>query len=319
MKKILITGAFGYLGGRIARFLSEQGYWLRLAAHEIKHYPAWLTQGEIVNIDLLSQDALDVACKDMDVIIHLASIDATVCALNPEKALLINSLGTLKLLAAAKTAEVKRFMYFSTAHVYGDLKGYIDENKIPRPIQPYAISLKTAEDFIAACHAKKQISAVIFRLSNALGCPDTVAINRWNLVVNDLCRQVVTTQKIVLQTAGTQERDFIAISAVNDAVLHIMTLTEQGLGDGIFNLGGACTLTIAAMAELVAERAQIALGFAPTIIKLSTRPNDFVHHLHYCIDKIKNTGFHLQNNIVSEIDATLQFCQQFFVVNTVKE
>mgnify|MGYP001810119396 CR=1 FL=1 len=313
-KTILITGGLGYVGGRVSKFLAENtDYNLIITDINQKTLkPNWLENGKIVHLDLASEKINEV-CNGVDCIIHLAAINEIESGENPQKALLINSLGSLKLLISAEENNVKRFIYFSTAHVYGSpLVGDIDEEKLTRPVHPYSITHKVAEDFILALHDKKKIEAVVLRMSNSFGAPIDPNVNRWTLLVNDLCRQAVTTKKMVLKSSGLQVRDFIPLNDVCRAIQHFITIPKDKLNDGIFNLGGEKTYSILEMTQLIAERCNVVLGFYPEIKKEQQTTNDKTEGLKYSINKLRATGFSPMNDFNEEIDNTLVFCNEHF-------
>jgi UDP-glucose 4-epimerase len=314
-KKILVTGALGYVGGRIAKSLSNlKSVELILGVHKNNvSRPDWLNQGDVKKIDLKDFATLDLACKNIDAIIHCAALNEIDSLKNPEEAFLINSLGTLKLLEAAEKNNVKRFIYFSTAHVYkAPLIGHITENTIPRPVHPYAITHKSAEDFVLSYNDQKKIIGTVFRLSNSFGFPIDDKVNRWSLIVNDLCKQAVLTKKFVLKTSGLQKRDFITLEDVCLAVEHFLNVSRESNDNGIFNLGGELTLSILEITELIAKRCKVVLGYQPEIIRDTSNKNEKIEELNYSIDKIKSVGFKLKKNINNEIDETLMFCKKIF-------
>ncbi|MEN6566125.1 MAG: SDR family oxidoreductase [Veillonellales bacterium] len=305
---ILITGGLGYIGGRIAQAISQcSEYNLLLSTRQNDvALPLWLDKGKVISVNLLSENDLNLACQGVKYIIHLAALNEIDSSSDPEQALMINGLGTLKLLRAAERAGVERFIYFSTAHVYGaPLQGTITEATVPRPMHPYAITHHVAEDFVLA---SKKLLGVVIRLSNSLGVPTHPHVNRWTLIANDLCRQAVTTHQLLLKSSGMQKRDFIALSDVCFAVTHLLRLPSSECKDGLFNLGGECTLRIIELAELVASRCQKILGFNPPIVRSNVIMGENDLELIYKIDKLKSTGFNLLGDIVNEIDATLEFC-----------
>jgi UDP-glucose 4-epimerase len=315
MDKVLITGGSGYIGGRLVQALvKEPRFHLRLGTRQpLANRPLWPEAVEIVPFDLLSQDDLISACRGVRYVIHLAALNEIDSLANPEAALSINGLGTLKLLEAAQGAGVERFIYFSTAHVYGaPLVGIITEESLPRPNHPYAITHRVAEDFVLAAHDQKAIQGIALRLSNGFGAPASVSPNRWTLIVNDLCRQAMTTGKLVLKSSGLQWRDFITLSDVARSVQHLLNLPASACQDGLFNLGGECSLQIIDLAQRIAHRASRFLGFTPPIHRPESGPTETFQPLDYRVDKFKSTGFSLSRNIDEEIDATLHFCKEVF-------
>jgi UDP-glucose 4-epimerase len=316
MKKVLITGGFGYVGGRIAESLSGNPYFdlfITSRKTHIEEIPEWLSPRRILTLDLLNDEEVNRVCEGTDIIIHCAALNEIDSATNPERALLVNGLGTLKLLRAAEKAKVQRFIYFSTAHVYRTpLVGKITEDTLPRPVHPYAITHRTAEDFVLAASDSHTLEGIVVRLSNAIGAPVSPHVNRWTLVGNDLCRQALTARKITLKTPGQQKRDFIALRDVERAVTHIINLPFGSAGNGIFNLGGEQSISIFQLASMIQSRCENLFGFTPPIIRPDPAPDEHFEELAYSINKLKSTGFSLMGDINTEIDATLLFCEKHF-------
>ena len=313
-KRVLITGGYGYLGGRIAESLVQAAGWKIRVGSRVKQLLPDVFQGcETVVMDVLDQQSSSVAMCDVKAVVHLAGMNENDCCTDPNRAVLVNSLGTLNLLQKAISCGVERFIYFSTAHVYGaHLIGTISEETLAKPLHPYAITHRAAEDFVLAEHAKKTIEGVVVRLSNGFGPPVNPGVDRWTLLVNDLCQQAVQHQKLVLRSSGLQQRDFITLTDVCGAVGHLLALSREGLGDGLFNLGGRTTLNIWEMAKRIAARCQIVLGFLPDIIRPEPDVEEGGPFLEYRIDKLTQTGFHPLGNIDREIDKMLRFCDTHF-------
>ena len=313
--KILITGGLGYVGGRIIESLSKKSaFRLSIGTRRSEIVvPDLLRNGEVVQMDLESKESLDTACEGVRYVIHLAGLNEIDSASDPEKALAINGNGTLRLLGAAERSGVERFIYFSTAHVYGKpLEGTITEQTLPRPVHPYAISHRVAEDLVLAAHDSGSLIGIVLRLSNSFGTPNTPYANRWTLIVNDLCRQAVEKRELTLRSSGLEQRDFITLEDVGKAVVHFLDLPGRMCGDGLFNLGGECSMRIIDLAELVASRCLDVLGFLPEIKRVESRWDEFSKDLEYNIDKVKATGFVIAGNTNEEIDSTLYFCRDAF-------
>ena len=173
-KTILITGGLGYLGGRIAQsLLTTNKYKVIIGTRKNqKDLPKQLVGCDVVLIDLLEKNSIQKSLKGIDIIIHLAAMNANECAKNPSNALLVNGLGTLNLVQSAKDSGVKKIIYFSTAHVYGSpLLGDISEDTLVAPSNHYAITHRIAEDYINKVGRAGKINTTIVRLSNAIGRP----------------------------------------------------------------------------------------------------------------------------------------------------
>jgi UDP-glucose 4-epimerase len=309
-RNILITGARGYLGGRLLADLRADKS-LRVAGS---------TRGApnsghgLVHLDPLAdaESVMAEALQGFDVIVHLSAANEIESARDPVRTLQTGAVGTLKLLRAAQTAGCRRFLFLSTIHVYGaPLEGHITEDTLPRPVHPYAICHRAAEDFVLSAHAKGEMEAGVLRLSNGIGAPAAADIDRWTLIGNDLCRQAMETGRIVLHSSGLQWRDFILLRDFVQAIQLLALVTKEDLGDGLFNLGGELPLRILDIAHAVAARAAIILGRDIMVEAPPPKPGENFPTLDYGIAKIKARGFRPSSRAAlnDEIDATLRLCR----------
>ena len=314
---VLITGGFGYLGGRLAQFFASQSdYKVFLGSRQHRESPTWLPKVNVVQMVWDSKEELTHACKEMDVIVHLAGMNSQNSILDPVSAFKVNSELTEKLLTSSIKNGVKRFIYLSTAHVYGSpLEGTITEETYPTNTHPYASSHRAGEDVIRAAHQRDEIKGIVIRLSNAYGAPMHKEVNCWMLLVNDLCLQAIKGRQLLLHSSGLQLRDFITLNDTVRAIEYFIRCPVSKLGDGLFNLGGNKSSRVIDFAKDIAERCYITNGYRPTIQhSKETNPFDISRPLDYRIDKLLRTGFKLKGNGNDEIDATLRFCQNHFKV-----
>ena len=85
--RILITGGFGYLGGRIALSLCENGHQVVLGSRKKQRTPNWLPQSEFVKLIWDDKDELTEACRNVDVVFHASGMNAQDCTEDPVAAL----------------------------------------------------------------------------------------------------------------------------------------------------------------------------------------------------------------------------------------
>ena len=309
---VLISGGLGYLGGRIAKYLLDSGFQVRIGSSQSHpDVPSDLLSCEIVMCDLSDKRSLENACKNVSSIIHLASLNAQECDHDPEAALLINGLGTLNLLNAAKKMGVTKFVYFSTAHVYGSpLQGIIGENSTPRPIHDYAITHRLAEDYVLQANSNKDITGSILRLTNSVGSPLNSKANCWMLVVNDLCKQTVLNQSMELHSDELVQRDFIPISTVCSTVVDV--LTSDVLDGEIANISSSVVLTLRELTNLIADRSEVVLGFRPNINFKRLPKGKPLESLFILNSKLKSSGCIIDTDLSYEIDQLLLNCNQWF-------
>jgi UDP-glucose 4-epimerase len=311
---VLITGGLGYVGGRIATWLTAATPHISLrlmTRRSTDLIPLWAKSLHIVRGDLLEEQSLKAAVGGVDTIIHLAAINELESQRNPDLALDVNGQGTYRLLRVCRDQGVKRFIYFSTFHVYGPWAQYpITEETPTRPIHPYAITHRLAEDYVNWYRHAFGMETLILRLSNSYGYPADPQVQRWSLVFNDFCLQGVQKGEIKLRSRGTQQRDFIALSDVARGVQHLLGLSSAQWGDGLFNLGGECSLSILQVAQRVARELSHQYGRETLVTPGEAEDSGPTGPVIYSIAKLRRTGFKPMGDMSEEIRGTLAVCEQ---------
>lgn len=312
--KILITGATGYLGGRLVEYLSGlAGYEISAGSRNVAESGTFADSISVVQTKWESDSALEDICSGVDVIVHLAGMNAIDCAADPVNALLFNGVVTGRLVRAASAKGVKKFLYISTAHIYkSPLSGTINEQTLPEAMHPYSTSHKAGEDMVLGAHSRGEIDGVVVRLSNAYGAPVTKDANCWSLLVNDLCRQAVSTNTMKMTSTGMQRRDFVAMTDVCRAIAHLIELPVSRPQNNLYNLGGNWSPTIWEMAMLIKERCKMILGFEPILTRQTPQAGEISAPLNYQIERLTKSGFNLGMDRLDEIDRLLLLCKKSF-------
>ena len=298
VKQILITGGLGYVGGRVAAHLRERhpSLGIRLTSHrERQELPLWAGGFDIHRMDMTERDTIAPCLEGIDAVINLATPD-----------------GINNLTERAIEGGVEKFISVSTCHVYGEnLKGRVTEETPTKPLYPYASSHLAAEKCVLERSLSSGISSTCLRLSNSYGYPMDVAIDRWGLVVNDFCRQIVRDKQIVLNSDGSGVRDFIPLEDVARAVEHVLFGDQRTMDGRTFNLGGECTMSILDMAHKVEQvyREMCDGSEKPIIVKGNAGDSDAAERFEYSLNRLKDTGFKLSGNMDKEIERTLRMAE----------
>ncbi|MBO6948174.1 MAG: SDR family oxidoreductase [Rhodospirillales bacterium] len=301
MTTAVITGGFGYAGGRIARHLLEAGTDVRISTRRREQdIPKWARDNVRWDADLekLSDGA--------DCLIHLAAPNEIACAADPEAAIAATVGLTERALGAARAAGIPRFIYMSTVHVYGPMQGLIDENTAPDPGHPYAVAHLQSEHAVQA--AAENIDAVVLRLSNGFGAPADNGTDRWSLLVNDLCRQAIRDHRLQLSSNGLQHRDFLPLSDVAAAVRHFVEGAPCPHGFRMFNLSSGRAMRVIDMAALIRARAEAMLGVDVCLETADGGPPPPATKLVVDNRRLLESGFQPNANAAAEIDGMLRFC-----------
>jgi len=308
--RILITGGWGFIGGRLAQYLQQAGHTVVLASRVLHNIPEWLPGAETVSINWQNTASMEQACEGADVIVHTAGMNAQDCSADPVAALAVNGSATEQLIQAAISRSVKRFIYLSSAHVYTNpLVGLISDSTIPQNPHPYATSHLAGENALLNAVKNGNIGGVVLRLSNAFGSPTHKDVNCWMLLVNDLCKQAVQTKGIELKSSGFQYRDFIPMQEVCRAICFLL---EYNHVNGCFNLCSENSKTILDMAKLVQKRCYIVLNIQPHLITLPSEPGEHHEELYCEMTGLKNVGFQVIPHLTAELDALLVSCRNWY-------
>jgi len=311
MTRVLVTGAWGYIGGRtIEAFAGNRSLAVTAASRQMRRVPPGVAAK---TVDWSDASALMALCRDQDAIIHLAAMNEGECARDADGAKRVNSEYTKLLLQAATAAGVRRFIVVSTAKVFGDNPtGALDELTSPHPASAYAITHHLAEKCVLEAQAANTIEGIVLRLSNAVGAPADPHLDAWMLIANDLCRQVAVTGRIMLKSSGLAWRNFIAMSDVVAALRHVLVMPRPALDNGLFHLGGPQSARIRDLATRVAGRARAIFGRDPEMHFAESVPGESCSALDWRVAKLKATGWKPANDLDSEIDATLTLCRTAF-------
>jgi len=310
--RILITGGFGYIGGRVAKtIITNTKHQVILGSRVPKGVPSVLYGATRAVTQWASLESLNSIIQGVDVVIHAAGMNAQDCANNPSAALQVNGISTSSLLEAAIKQKVGRFIYLSTIHVYGEpLAGRITEQSPVMGIHPYATSHRAGENAVLMENKKGSIEAVVVRISNAFGAPIDKEVNCWMLLVNDLCTQAVNFQQLVLSSSGEKRRDFVPLTDVCSAIVHLVDCPLKNAENNLFNIGGNWTPSILEMSEKFSQRYEKLTGTSLKIKRNKDDNSSSSSAFDYSIEKLLGTGFlPRKDNVVNqELDDLIRFC-----------
>lgn len=302
--KVLVSGGFGYLGSHVSNYFFNKGYEVRILSRTgHPELSQWSQRFEVVIGDISDYTSIENCCRNIDVVIQAAALNEVDCKTKGKEALLINGWGTRNLLEDAYRNKVKRFVYFSTFHVYGIPEtDVITEETQPDPVNNYSITHYLAEMYCRQFEAEKKVKSYILRISNGYGAPLFLSIRRWTLVLNDLCSTAFNQRKIVLKSKGTQERDFIGIKDILQGVEIFAEKEVEDRGSNVYNLGGGQNFSIISLAKAVAGvyKERYNQGIEIEIPEDAAEP-DIKASFKFSIDKIRKLGYQPTSVMEEEI------------------
>ncbi|HMK47767.1 MAG TPA: NAD-dependent epimerase/dehydratase family protein [Methanocella sp.] len=241
-KKVLITGAKGFVGRYLTDALLMEGAEIIGLSVEGdtpgKNDIKWMVG------DIAKAASLDGICKDVDLVYHLAAISNVDASIrNPLRTIETNTMGTANLLEEARKSGVKKFVYVSSAHVYG-VPQYlpIDEKHPLVPREAYAASKIAAENIVQAYGNSYGIKHAILRPFNMFGPGQDTSFLIPGVIDQALKNRIIK----VGNTDPT--RDFLYI---DDAIKAFLIVGEKGTG--IFNIGSGKETKIADLVTMIRD------------------------------------------------------------------
>ena len=317
--RFLITGGGGFIGGRLAQYLIAEGNQVNLGSRKaFAAPPPWLPRSGVCLTQWGSRESLVEACHQVDVVIHAAGMNSRDCAADPNAAIEFNGKATARLLEAAESSGVQRFLYLSTAHVYANpLRGSISESTPTHNPHPYAISNLAGERAVLSCCTSSQMQGVIVRLSNVFGAPAYKDVDCWMLLANDLCRQSVEHGVMRLQSSVHQRRDFVPMTDLCNVLSVLACYPDKKINAQVFNVCSGKSKSIIDMARLIQLRCQLLLGFRPEIeLPSGVQSTEEVSvDFEFQIEKLSDLGVSIDVDCIPEIDDLLVFCTENFSRN----
>ncbi len=278
MKRILVTGAAGFIGSTLVdRLLARGDAVTGLDDFDPFYDPAIKRRNlasasasprfKLLEVDLRDRAAMAaaLAAERPDVVVHLAAQAGVRPSIaKPQLYVDVNVTGTLHLLEAMTAAGCKRLVYGSTSSVYGagSKPPFKEDDVADRPISPYAATKRAAELLCATWHALHGLRVTVLRFFTVYG-----PRQRPEMAIHKFARLMLAGQPIPRFGDGSTVRDYTYVDDILDGVVRAV---DRDDGFDVFNLGESQTYSLDQLVALLAQE----LGVAPKIEKLPDQAGD---------------------------------------------
>lgn len=228
--KVLITGGAGYIGTELTYKLASQPEIEEVIVYDNfsrENYNLFIGQSKLpkgkvrlVKAELLDSRTLRKVLKEVEAVYHLAAVVTTPFAdQNPHLFEQVNHWGTAELVyAVEELSNIKRFIYVSSASVYGASSEEVDVDSPINPRTFYGISKMRGEEHVSRLLEK--LPTWIIRCGNVYGYSKSM---RFDSVINKFMFEANFDNRITIHGNGNQHRSFVHIDKTTNVLANLLT------------------------------------------------------------------------------------------------
>ena len=256
-KKILVTGADGFIGSHLCERLVRDGYDVRaFVLYNSFNSWGWLdTSSDDVRsqLDVFAGDIRDPhgvrqAMRGCDVVLHLAALIAIPYSYHsPDTYVETNVKGTLNVLQAARELDVEKVVHTSTSEVYGTARFVpITEEHPLQGQSPYSATKIAADQLALSFYTSFETPVAVIRPFNTYGPRQSA-----RAIIPTIITQVANGRRCIRLGATSPTRDF---SFVDDTVRGFIAVAESQRSAGeVINVGSNFEISVGDTARLIAD------------------------------------------------------------------
>lgn len=252
--RVLVTGGAGFIGSHLAEALLREGRQVRvlddLSTGRLENVSA---SCEFLRGSVLDESLVRAAVAGIEAVFHLAarvSIRSSVDGFVDDAE--TNLMGTLRLLRAASSAGVRRFVFASSMGVYADSPqpDPVKEDARLEPASPYGIGKLAAENYLFLLGERLGLEPVALRYFNTFG--PRQGYTPYVGVVTIFLTRLLQGQKLIVFGDGHQVRDFVHVSDIVQA--NLLALENPQAVGRVFNVGTGKGVSVLEIAHLLMDK-----------------------------------------------------------------
>ena len=253
-KKVLVTGAGGFIGSHLVEKLVKLGVNMRALVRYNSRNDFGLIEIlpnkikakiDIVTGDLRDSETIREIMKDREIIFHLgALIDIPYSYLHPREVVQTNIMGTLNILTAAKDMNIERIIHTSTSEVYGTAQySPIDEKHLLQGQSPYSATKIAADKLAESFYCSFNLPITTIRPFNTYGPRQSA-----RAIIPTIITQMLTKKEIFLGSLFPT-RDFTYVSDTVESFIKAAQ-SHKSMGE-VINVGSNFEISVGSLVEKI--------------------------------------------------------------------
>lgn len=263
-KRVLVTGGAGFIGSNLCEVLlnlNAKVTCLDNFSTGHKHNVApFLSNAnfELIEGDIRDLQTCQAACENQDFVLHQAALGSVPRSINdPITSNEVNVGGFLNMLVAARDSEVNRFIYAASSSTYGDSEALPKvEDKIGKPLSPYAITKYVNELYADIFHTTYGLDTIGLRYFNVFGRRQDPN-GAYAAVIPLFVKQFMAYESPIINGDGSYSRDFTYIDNVVQMNLLAITTENKLALNQVYNTAVGDRTTLVQLTDMLKKHLSV--------------------------------------------------------------
>ncbi len=260
MKKCLVTGGAGFIGSNLVEHLVGASFEVKvldnLSSGFLKNLEAVWEYIDFKEGDVRDMTTLKQIMSEVEVVFHQAALVSVPQSIeDPIETVMVNDLGTLNVLEAARHSGVRRVVFASSCAVYGDLPQLPKKEEMDtKPLSPYAASKLHGETYARLYGDLYGLETVCLRYFNVYG-PRQDPSSPYSGVISIFMDNAARGERATIFGDGEQYRDFVYVADVVQA--NLLADQRENISGVTINVGTGKSVTVNTLWKNIAELANL--------------------------------------------------------------
>ena len=243
-RRVLVTGGAGFIGSHLVEALVKRGDMVRVIDNFSTGTAGRVDRSaDLIDADIRNPEAIAPAFRGIDCIFHVAALPRVPLSIeDPLETHMINVVGTINVLQAARKCGVRRVVFSGSCAVYGEQDSMpLVESMTPNPLSPYALQKLAAEQYTRLFNRLYGMETLTLRYFNVFG-PRMATEGAYLSVISAFLEARRAGKMLTIDGDGEQTRDF---AHVRDVVRANLLAMDSEIADGrAINVGQGQSVSV---------------------------------------------------------------------------